>query len=58
MKPPLFVGPLTDQDKQQLEAGLRSPDAFTLRRGKKRGRESFPLAACPETTPDPILLER
>jgi DNA-binding CsgD family transcriptional regulator len=34
MKPPLFVGPLTDRDKQQLEAGLRSPDAFTLRRGQ------------------------
>jgi transposase len=34
MKPPLFVGPLTDQDKQQLEAGLRSRDAFTLRRSQ------------------------
>jgi transposase len=34
MKPPLFVGPLADQDKQQLEAGLRSPDAFTLRRSQ------------------------
>lgn len=32
MKPPSFVRPLTDDERQALKAGLRSPDAFTLRR--------------------------
>jgi transposase len=32
MKPPLFVRPLTDDERQQLRAGLRSADAFVLRR--------------------------
>jgi transposase len=32
MKPPTFVATLTAEDRQHLEAGLRSPDAFTLRR--------------------------
>ena len=32
MKPPLFVRPLTDPERTALRAGLRSPDAFTLRR--------------------------
>jgi transposase len=32
MKPPLFVRPLTDDERAALRAGLRSPDAFTLRR--------------------------
>ena len=32
MKPPLFVRPLTDPERQALRDGLRSPDAFTLRR--------------------------
>lgn len=32
MKPPLFVRPLTDAEREQLEAGLRSPRAFTLKR--------------------------
>ena len=30
--PPLFVRPLTDPERAALRAGLRSPDAFTLRR--------------------------
>ena len=29
---PLFVRPLTDDERAALRAGLRSPDAFTLRR--------------------------
>jgi transposase len=29
---PLFVRPLTDDERAALHAGLRSPDAFTLRR--------------------------
>src|SRR3954466_4805109 len=32
MKPSLFVRPLTDEERAALRAGLRSPDAFTLRR--------------------------
>jgi transposase len=32
MQAPLFVRPLTDAERQALEAGLRSPAAFTLRR--------------------------
>jgi transposase len=32
MKPSLFVRPLTDSERRHLQAGLRSPDAFTLRR--------------------------
>jgi transposase len=32
MKPPLFVRPLTDPERQALRDGLRSKDAFTLRR--------------------------
>jgi transposase len=32
MKPPTFVRPLTDDQHQALKAGLRSPEAFTLRR--------------------------
>jgi transposase len=32
MKRPIFVRPLSDTERQQLEAGLRSSDAFVLRR--------------------------
>jgi DNA-binding NarL/FixJ family response regulator len=32
MKPPTFVHPLSSQERHALRAGLRSPDAFTLRR--------------------------
>src|SRR5262245_45535272 len=32
MKPPTFVRPLSDAERQALRAGLRSPGAFTLRR--------------------------
>jgi hypothetical protein len=32
MRPPIFVRPLTDAERQTLEAGLRSSDAFRLRR--------------------------
>src|ERR671912_404704 len=31
-EPPLFVRSLTDEERAALRAGLRSPDAFTLRR--------------------------
>jgi transposase len=32
MKPPIFVRPLTDTERDALTTGLRSPEAFTLRR--------------------------
>jgi transposase len=32
MKRPIYVRPMTDAERKTLEAGLRSPDAFTLRR--------------------------
>jgi DNA-binding NarL/FixJ family response regulator len=34
VKPPLFVRPLSAEEKREPEAGLRSPDAFTLRRSQ------------------------
>jgi transposase len=32
MRPPIFVRPLTDAERAAVEAGLRSSDAFVLRR--------------------------
>lgn len=32
MKPPIFVRTLTEAEREQLEAGLRSSDSFVLRR--------------------------
>jgi len=34
MKPPIYVRPLTDAERERVEAGLRSSDAFTLRRSQ------------------------
>jgi transposase len=34
MKPPLFVRALTDSERRSLQAGLRSREAFTLRRAQ------------------------
>jgi transposase len=34
MQAPLLLRPLTDAERQALEAGLRSPQAFTLRRAQ------------------------
>jgi transposase len=34
MKPPIFVRTLSENERQRLEAGLRSKDAFTLRRSQ------------------------
>lgn len=34
MKPPLFVRDLTDAERTALRGGLRSPEAFTLRRSQ------------------------
>src|SRR5919198_820454 len=32
MKPPMYIRPLTPKEREQLEAGLRSSEAFPLRR--------------------------
>ncbi len=32
MKPPIFIRPLTQDEQRQIQAGLRSSDAFVLRR--------------------------
>jgi transposase len=34
MRPPIFVRPLTDAERERIEAGLRSSDAFVLRRSQ------------------------
>ncbi len=34
MKPPIFVRTLSNQERKRLEAGLRSKDAFVLRRSQ------------------------
>src|SRR5262245_11299510 len=34
MKPPLFVRPLVEKEREQLRIGLRATDAFTLRRSQ------------------------
>lgn len=34
MKAPIFVRPLTDAEREAVETGLRSADAFTLRRSQ------------------------
>jgi transposase len=49
MKRPIFVRPLTDAERETLEAGLRSPDAFTLRRcqillASNRGKNAYQIA--------------
>lgn len=47
---PIFVRPLTDAERQQMEAGLRSSDAFVLRRSQillasARGERAPQIAA-------------
>src|SRR5829696_7466922 len=49
MKRPIFVRPLSDAERESLEAGLRSPDAFTLRRcqillASNRGKNAYQIA--------------
>ncbi|MDQ4063011.1 MAG: helix-turn-helix domain-containing protein [Actinomycetota bacterium] len=48
-KKPIFVRPLSDAEREALEAGLRSPDAFVLRRcqillASNRGETSYRIA--------------
>src|SRR3712207_3037844 len=49
MKRPIFVRPLSDAERETLEAGLRSADAFTLRRcqillASARGENAYQIA--------------
>jgi transposase len=49
MKRPIFVRPISDAERKTLEAGLRSPDAFTLRRcqillASSRGKNAYQIA--------------
>jgi predicted ArsR family transcriptional regulator len=49
MKRPIYVRPLTDAERETL-AGLRSPDAFTLRRcqillASDQGQNAYQIAA-------------
>jgi transposase len=49
MKRPIFVRPFSDAERETLEAGLRSPDAFTLRRSQillasDRGNNAYQIA--------------
>jgi transposase len=49
MKRPIFVRPLSDAERQTLEAGLRSSDAFVLRRcqillASSRGENAYQIA--------------
>ena len=49
MKRPIFVRPLSDAERETLEAGLRSSDAFTLRRcqiliASARGENAYQIA--------------
>jgi transposase len=58
MKPPLYVRPLSDAERNALKAGLRSSDAFTLRRSQillasarsKRPREIADELGCASQT--------
>ncbi len=50
MKRPIYVRPLTDAERETLEAGLRSPDAFILRRcqillASDAGQNAYRIAA-------------
>src|SRR5436305_774654 len=50
MKSPIFVRPFSEKEREALEAGLRSKDAFTLRRSQmllasSRGDEAPQIAS-------------
>src|SRR5687768_15101846 len=48
MKPPLFIRPLTDDERMELEADRRTADAFRLRRAQ------IVLASARGLSPKPI----
>lgn len=63
MKPPIFVGELSKKEREALEAGLRSSDAFVLRRcqillasskGERPPRIAENLGCAPQTVRNAI----
>lgn len=49
MKRPIYVRPLSDAERETLKAGLRSPDAFVMRRcqillASDRGQNAYEIA--------------
>jgi hypothetical protein len=63
MKTPIFVRPLSQDERERLEAGLRSKDAFTMRRsqivlassrGERAPRIAVSLGCAPQTVRDAI----
>ena len=63
MKPPIFVRELSKKERKRLEGGLRSKDAFTLRRsqilsasarGEQAPRIAHSLGCSPQTVRDAI----
>jgi transposase len=63
MKPPLFVRPLADSERQALRQGLRCADAFTLRRcqillasdqGQRPARIAAALGCAAQTVRDAL----
>jgi transposase len=50
MKPPIFVRSLSEEERESLEAGLRSKDAFVMRRSQ------ILLASCRGLSPPEIAL--
>src|SRR5262249_6193049 len=58
MKPPLFLRPLAEAERDALRQGLRSPDAFTLRRcqillASAQGQRASQTAAAPGCAAQP-----
>jgi transposase len=59
MKRPIYVRPLSDAERNTLEAGLRSPDAFTLRRcqillARDDGQNAYQIARNPGCNPQTV----
>jgi hypothetical protein len=58
MREPIFARPLSDAERETLKAGLRSPDAFTLRRcqillSSADGKKSAYLRSLPNLAATP-----
>jgi transposase len=59
MKPPMFVRPLTNEERSKLEAGLHSSDSFVLRRcqillSSSRGQSPAEIAKVVGRTPQTV----
>jgi transposase len=59
MKPPLYIRHVTDEERAALEAGLRSHEAFTVRRcqivlASAEGQKSSPIATTLHCAPQTV----